>query len=86
MRIPKVRWSAFPLGVRYSKSGAGVVVTGTLARSSQYRNTPALTPKRPNEGTYNVIFIYLSHLANAGSSLNFPGAARVAANARMRCG
>ena len=29
MRIPKVRWSACPLGVRYSKSGAGVVVTGT---------------------------------------------------------
>ena len=39
MRIPKVRWSAFPLGVRYSKSGEGVVVTGTLARSSQYTCT-----------------------------------------------
>ena len=27
-------WSASPHGVRYSKSGAGVVLTGTLARSS----------------------------------------------------
>ena len=33
MRIPKVRQSAFPLGVRYSKSGAGVVVTGLSGRT-----------------------------------------------------
>jgi hypothetical protein len=34
MRIPKVRWSACPLGVRYSKSGAGVVVTGLMSYKS----------------------------------------------------
>ena len=46
MRIPKVRLSAFPLGVRYSKSGAGVVVTGTLARSSQYTCTDTVSRLR----------------------------------------
>ena len=49
MGNPVVRQIAYPLGVRYLKSGAGVVVAGTLARGSHYTSTDK--PERLNKGT-----------------------------------